>query len=152
MTESDRSKLSKPKRTNPPLEGASPIAADGGFGPMDYEESEDESGESKHDEAGNDTRADADEGFGDDFDDFEAGAENEDFGDFDEGFEQPSVSDEETAETDPPAPSVQSLPPWTSPFVSKIHMTIRLIVTPRHFHCPLYYNYIEADLRVEATP
>ena len=152
MTESDRSKLPKPKRIKTPLEGASPIAADGGFGPMDYEESEDESGESKHDEAGNDTRADADEGFGDDFDDFEAGAENEDFGDFDEDFEQSSISDEETAETDPPATSVQSLPPWTSPFVSNIPMTFRLIVTPRHFHCPFKYKYIEADLRVEATP
>lgn len=128
MTESDRSKLSKPKRTKPQVEGASPIAADGGFGPMDYEESEDESVESEYDEAGDKPKADADEGVGDDFDDFEAGAENEDFGDFDEGFEQPSISDEETAETDPPVPSVQSLPPWTSSFVSKIPMTMKLIV------------------------
>lgn len=123
MTESDRSKLCNPKRTKTPVEGASPIAADGGFGPMYYVESEDESIESKHDEAGNDTEADADEGFGDDFDEFEASAANDDFGDFDEGFEQPSISDEEPAEMDPPAPSVQSLPPWTSPFVSKISMT-----------------------------
>ncbi|CAD6571512.1 MAG: hypothetical protein ASARMPRED_004620 [Alectoria sarmentosa] len=117
---SDRSKLSKPKRTNLPIEGASPIAADGGFGPMDYEESEDESVESKHDEADNDTEADAGEGFGDDFDDFEAGAENDDFGDFDEGFEQFSMSDKEPAETDLPAPSVQPLPPSTSPFVNSL--------------------------------
>ena len=120
MTESGRYQLSKPKRTNPPIEGASPIAADGGFGPMDYEDSEAESVESKQDEANNDTVADAGDGFGDDFDDFEASAENEDFGDFDEGFEQPPTTDEGTAETDPPAPSAQSLPPSTSLFVSKL--------------------------------
>lgn len=118
MTESDRSKLTQPKRTKPPVEGASPIAADGGFGPMDYEESEDDSVKWKHGEVDNDTEADAGEGFGDDFDEFEAGTENEDFGDFDEGFEQPPTSDDEPAETDPPAPAVQSLPPSTSPFVS----------------------------------
>ena len=140
MTESDRSKLSKPKRRKPPIEGASPIAADGGFGPMDYEESEDESDELKNEEVGSDTEADADEGFGDDFDDFKVGAENEDFGDFDEGFEQPPTSDEEPAETDPPAPSVQSLPPWTSPFVSKISMTIRLIVAPRYSHYSVLHH------------
>lgn len=137
MTESDRSKLSKPKRTNLPIEGASPIAADGGFGPMDYGESEDESVESKHDEADNDTEADAGEGFGDDFDDFEAGAENDDFGDFDEGFEQFQMSEKEPAETDLPAPSVQSLPPSTSPFVSKTCLTIRLIVAPHHLRCSI---------------
>ncbi len=87
---------------------------------MDYEDSEAESVESKQDEANNDTVADAGDGFGDDFDDFEASAENEDFGDFDEGFEQPPTTDEGTAETDPPAPSAQSLPPSTSLFVSKL--------------------------------
>lgn len=140
MTESDRSKLSKlkPRQTRPPVEGASPIAADGGFGPMYYEESEDESVESKHREAGSETEPEADEDFGDDFDDFKAGAENEDFGDFDEGFEQPSISDEESADTDPPAPPVQSLPLWTSPFVSKILVTIRPNAAPSHTHCSLY--------------
>ena len=137
MTESDRSKLSKPKRIKPPIEDASPIAADGGFGPMNYEESEDESVESEHDKARNDTEADTNEGFGDDFDNFEAGAENEDFGDFDEGFEQPPVGDEEPAETDPPAPSGQSLPSSTSPFVSN---TIRLVVAPRPLPCPIHYR------------
>lgn len=148
MTESDRSKLPKSKRTKSPIEGASPIAADGGFGPMEYEESEDGSIESRHDEAGDDTEAGAGEGFGDDFDDFEAGAENDDFGDFDEGLEQHPVSDEESAETDPPTHSVQALPPSTSPFVSKTPLAIRLIVAPRHWHCS--YT-IEADLRVEVT-
>lgn len=138
MTESDRSKLSKPKRTKSLIEGASPIAADGGFGPMDYEESEDESIESKHNVAGNDILADPGDGVGDDFDDFEAGADNDDFGDFDDGFEQAPTSDEEPAETDPPAPSVQSLPPSTSPFVSKTLPTVRLIVAPCHSHCSIY--------------
>lgn len=126
MTESDRSKLPKPKGTKPLTEGASPIAEDGGFGPMDYEESEEESVESTHKEAGNDMTADGGEGFGDDFDDFEAGADNDDFGDFDDGFEQPSTSDEESAETDPP---VQSLPPSTSPFVSKTLPILQDLVT-----------------------
>ena len=119
MTESDRSKLSKPKRTKPPIENASPIAADGGFGPMSYEVSEDESLGSNHDEASNDTEADTGEGFGDDFDDFEAGAENEDFGDFDEGFEQAPIINEEPPEAVSPPPLAQSLPPSISPFVSE---------------------------------
>lgn len=83
---------------------------------MSYEESEDESVELKDDEVDNEMEADADEDFGDDFDEFEAGAENEDFGDFDDGFEQPPVLEEEPAETNSPAPSGQSLPPPTSPF------------------------------------
>ena len=130
MTESDRSKLSKPKRTKSPVEGASPIAADGGFGPMHYEESEDESVESKHDEVGNETDADVDEGLGDDFDDFEAGSEDEDFGDFDDGFEQPPIVDEAPVETDPPPNTGQSLPPLTSPFVSEVPLTMRVVIAP----------------------
>ncbi|KAK3173739.1 hypothetical protein OEA41_007071 [Lepraria neglecta] len=98
------------------VSSASPIAADGGFGPMDDEESEDESAGTDNNEANDDIDAKADEGFGDDFDDFEAGAENEDFGDFDDGFQQASASDEEGEETEPPAPSIQSLPPSTSLF------------------------------------
>ena len=135
MTESDRSKLSKRQPAKSPIVDASPIAADGGFGPMNYEESEDESVESKHDEAGNGTDANPDESFGDDFDDFEAGAENEDFGEFDEGFEQTPIVDEAPAEVDPATHSGQSLPPLTTPFVSAVLFSIRLIVAPSHFHC-----------------
>lgn len=134
MTESDRSKLSKPRRHKPPVEDASPIAADGGFGPMDYEASEDESVESKHDETGNDTDADAGDGFGDDFDDFEAGSENEEFGDFDEGFEQPPRLDVAPAETDPAAQSGQSLPPSTCPFVSMALLGIKLLKALQYCH------------------
>lgn len=140
MTESDRSKLSKPKRTKPLKEGASPIAEDGGFGPMDYGESEEESVESTYNEASNDRVADGAEGFGDDFDDFEAGADNDDFGDFDDGFEQPSTSDEEPAETEPPVASIQSLPPSITPFVSNAPPTVRLIATLCHLHCSIEYR------------
>ena len=137
MTESDRSKLSKPRRTKPPVEEASPIAADGGFGPMDYEASEDESVESEHDESGNGMEVDAGEGFGDDFDDFEAGAENEDFGDFDEGFEQPARLEEGLTETEPPAQPGQSLPPSTCPFVSMNLLDIKLVKALHHIHCSI---------------
>ena len=140
MTESDRSKLSKPKRTKPPIEDASPIAADGGFGPMSHETSVDESVESEHDEAGTDTDENADEGFGDDFDDFEAGAEDEAFGEFDEGFEETPRVDEKTV---PPTHSGQSLPLLTSPFVSEIPLIIRLFIAPCHT--------IEADSRLKVT-
>lgn len=43
-----------------------------------------------------------DDGFGDDFDDFEAGAEAEDFGDFDDGFEQPAADPEPPRPEPPP--------------------------------------------------
>lgn len=55
---------------------------------------------------------DKNKGFGDDFDDFEAGAADEDFGDFDEG-EAP-----EPESIEPAAPSIQSFPSTESPFVS----------------------------------
>ena len=140
MTESDRSKFSKPKRTRPPIEEASPIAADGGFGPMSYEDSEEESVWSNHDDAGIDTEADTGEGFGDDFDDFEAGAGDEDFGDFDEGFEQPSITNEEPVETVPSISSAQSLPPLASPFVSETLLTIKIVVAFHHLHCSIHYR------------
>ena len=142
MTESDRSKFPKPKQIRPPIEEASPIAADGGFGPMNYGDSEEESIGSNHDEAGNDTEADTGEGFGDDFDDFEAGAGDEDFGDFDEGFEQPSIINEEPGEPVPSIPSAQSLPPSASPFVSNTLVIIKFIMALRRFHSS---STIEAD-------
>ena len=149
MTESDRSKLSKPKRTDASIETTSPIAADGGFGPMDYGDSEDDSVEMETENASENTEADGGEGFGEDFDEFEAGAENEEFGDFDEGFEQPPLTDEESPETDPPPPSVVSLPSSTSPFVSKTLLILRLVVRYRHLHCAVHN---QADLLVKATP
>lgn len=104
-------------RSNPPMTrtDASSIAADGGFGPM----------KGKAVEAGSDqSEADADaiaddefeEGVGDDFDDFEAGAIDDDFGDFDEEFQQPpspTKPDPERASSDAVHVS------YTSPFVSR---------------------------------
>lgn len=74
--------------TRPPsMAGSSPIAADGGFGPMNDEDPEDET---PYSDVNTNTDNDIEEGFGDDFDDFEAGAADEDFGDFNEEFEKPS--------------------------------------------------------------
>ena len=102
----------------PSLEGTSPIAADGGFGPMSYDEDDDGSEKdtiqvehtTMHGE-----EPDFNEGFGDEFDDFEAGAGDDDFGDFDEGFQQPSepqVEPKDVEQPRPPAPTPES------PFVS----------------------------------
>ncbi|MCJ1438505.1 hypothetical protein MMC27_007895 [Xylographa pallens] len=77
--------------------GTSPIAADGGFGPMDYEDDEDDNDDSEvgrgfngqtevlNLDADNHTSSPEDnEGsIGDEFDDFEEGAAVDDFGDFD---------------------------------------------------------------------
>ena len=67
-----------------------------------------------------DAHSQADRGVGDDFDEFEAGAENDDFGDFDDGFQQPAKSDEEREETEPSERPIKSIPPLTSPFVSTL--------------------------------
>ena len=89
---------------------------------MDEEESEAEEENFQIDHNYNDIRdntsSQAEEGLGDDFDDFESGAENEDFGDFDEGFQQRAESDEELEETESLARPIQSIPQFTSPFVS----------------------------------
>lgn len=50
------------------------------------------------------------DGFGDDFDDFEAGGEAEDFGDFDDAFEQPL--------TEPEPPKLERSPNAETPYVS----------------------------------
>ena len=107
-----RSTISAPKRRKQSLVG-SPIAADGGFGPMTYEESDD-SDDEKADDKHEVEEEGAEEGFGDDFDDFEAGAEGEDFGEFDDGFQG---SKELPVETEKPAqPDTSSLSPFVSSF------------------------------------
>lgn len=98
-----------------PVEGASPIAADGGFGPMDSEDTEDE--DVGHEQGDTNVHANADDGFGEGFDDFEAGTEDEDFGDFDEGVEESSAPDEEHARAEPSAQPVHSLPSSATSFV-----------------------------------
>ena len=115
-----------------PSEGTSPIAADGGFGPMDYDEDEDEEEEEEerrayiHREEKSAVReheiqdgSAEDQGggeVGDDFDDFEEGGEaaDDDFGDFDDGFQEPE-------EASVPEPPPQSLPVPITPLVSRTH-------------------------------
>ena len=125
-----------------PTAEASPIAADGGFGPMHYDEESDEEEsdeddsdeqpiphrqeEEAHIEAPNDTPTDDKdaEDIGDDFDDFEEGEEamDEDFGDFDDGFQEP-------AETSAPDPPKQSQP---VPITSLVSRTIENQAFPLH--------------------
>ncbi|MCJ1353030.1 MAG: hypothetical protein MMC33_003014 [Icmadophila ericetorum] len=92
------------KKADVPEEGVSPIAADGGFGPMEYDDDEEEE-EQIDTTCRTNTRDDGemeekveDSGFGDDFDDFEEGAAAEDFGDFDDGFREPEEESEEESE------------------------------------------------------
>lgn len=80
-----RSQFSKPELNGQHTQSISPMAADGGFGPMDSDVSEEDStvdvsSVEKHEHAAED----AEDAFGDDFDDFEEGDEDEDFGEFDE--------------------------------------------------------------------
>jgi len=98
-----RSTISAPKRRKQSL-GGSPIAADGGFGPMNYEES-DESNVETADDRPDASDEEAEAGFGDDFDDFEAGAEGEDFGEFNDGFQEPEESQMEAEKNVQPDPS-----------------------------------------------
>ena len=104
---------------------------------MDYEESPESSGDTSGDidpanmegEVNEEDVEEAEEGFGDDFDDFEAGAEGDDFGEFDEGFRESGEPQRETAkhvEPDPPSPSpfvsrfIIKNPSHQSPFTSSI--------------------------------
>lgn len=103
--------------------GASPIAADGGFGPLKGEAIE---AESDHSGADADAIVDDEfeEGVGDDFDAFEAGAIDDDFGDFDEEFQQlpsPTNPDPERASSDAAHVS------YTSPFVSRFIIKFMLM-------------------------
>ena len=63
----------------------------------------------------------ANEDFGDDFDDFEAGAGDDDFGDFDEGFPEPEVQQEKSEPQRPPAPVPES--PFVSSFTTPQYKT-----------------------------
>lgn len=83
--------------------GQSPIAEDGGFGPMHYES----------DDSGNNGGVEEDD---DGFEEFEEGAEGEDFGDFDDGFQEPEEEEEEESISAPPInpPTIISPPPFVS--------------------------------------
>lgn len=115
--------------------GASPIAADGGFGPMKGEANEAESDQL---EADADAIADDEfeEGVGDDFDDFEAGAIDDGFDDFDEEFQQPlspTNPDPERASSD--AVHVSYTSPFVSSFIIKLMLMYHLMPS-----LPLFEN------------
>ena len=84
---------------------------------MDDEGSEDETidaASSLNSDIGVNTKED----FGEDFDDFEAGAMDEEFGDFDEGFQEPSLSGHHVPGPQKSTDSSQA-PSSTFPFVSR---------------------------------
>ncbi|KAL6714082.1 hypothetical protein ACLMJK_008576 [Lecanora helva] len=109
----NRSKPSKSKPKERVMNGPSLIAADGGFGPMIVDDSEKEDVESCHSDVDDPVEVNANEAFGEDFDDFEAGSGDDDFGDFDEGFQQPTMPDEGTKL---PTPLSHSVQPSTFPY------------------------------------
>lgn len=85
---------------------------------MDDEDSEDEAidpASSLNSNVGVDTKED----FGEEFDDFEAGAMDEEFGDFDEGFQEPSLSGRHVPEPQKSTDSSQAPSSTTFPFVSR---------------------------------
>ena len=82
---------------------------------MDYEGSDDSNTETA-DARPDATDEEAEEGFGDEFDDFEAGTEGDDFGEFDGGFQEQEESLEEAEKT------VQPDPLSISPFVSRFNI------------------------------
>lgn len=98
---------------------------------------DDEDTEDDDNDAADDANTEGDEGFGEDFDDFEAGAENDDFGDFDNGFEESSVPGKDP-EPELIPPAIQSVPPSTFPFVSKSIQYMKIIY-PRLYCSSLRY-------------
>lgn len=120
----NRSTLSMTTTRPPSMAGSSPIAADGGFGPMNDEDPEDET---PYSDVNTNTDNDIEEGFGDDFDDFEAGAADEDFGDFNEEFEKPSSPVKHGIE-----PAISDQAP-ISPFVSRFVIRIDAHLLPQAF-------------------
>lgn len=88
---------------------------------------EDPEGEASDSEVITNADNENEEGFGEDFDDFEAGATDEDFGDFNEEFEKP------------PSPKRHGIEPTSSdqapisPFVSRFVMRIDVHLVPQAF-------------------
>ena len=99
------------------MNGNSPIAADGGFGPMNDAYVEDEPIDPDATFASK-PEGDAKEDFGEDFDEFEAGAVEEEFGDFDEGFQEPLSHDDQAPELQNPT-NFSRAPSLLFPFVSR---------------------------------
>ncbi|KAL8750608.1 MAG: hypothetical protein Q9199_006952 [Rusavskia elegans] len=102
---SHRSSLPSPKPRPSAIRRDSPIAADGGFGPMPSNDDGASDGVSSDGQEPHHTTAG--DGLGDDFDDFEAQGDDDDFGDFDDGFELSSATPELAA---PELPSFSKSP------------------------------------------
>ena len=151
MTEpGSRSQLSHSRHTGQTVDGVSPIAADGGFGPMDFDDYNDEKSHEgdMHKEPESSTADDVADRIGEDFDDFEAGAEVEDFGDFDEGTGKSPLPGRTFAEPEAEAPPRQSLPAANIPFVS-----IPVHSQEKALPCPLSWLYHKAaKVYLLATP
>lgn len=141
----NRSPISQVRQREPLMKGNSPIAADGGFGPMGDEDSEDESNDP---DVGpnSDIEVDAKEDFGEDFDDFEAGAMDEEFGDFDEGFQDPPPSKGHAPEAQKSA-NFDPTPSSAFPFVSRsvVYLKFRLcsciFLLSKHLNVADYHIY-----------
>ena len=91
---------------------------------MSYDEDQDGSDEVLKEDATDLERnegSDDDGGFGDEFDEFEAGADDDDFGDFDEGIQQASDLRSEQIAPEPQRPPA---PVPESPFVSNYTLAI----------------------------
>ena len=121
-TSLSRSKLSSPQRTGAIADSTSPIAADGGFGPMEDDQPEDEDNDTIDEDDHPKPAIDTNEEVGEEFDDFEAGDEVDDFGEFDDGFQESSTIESDSKEEKPSTPPVQSLS-QVSPYVSKTDWT-----------------------------
>lgn len=128
LTESGLPTRSQPKqkRSRSVVDVTSPMAADGGFGQMGSDESEDEVDPTPMPREQDEERieySENDQGLGDDFDDFEAGTIDEDFGDFDDGDAPELEPEPEPEPVEPAVPSLPSLPPIESHLVSQVAMT-----------------------------
>ena len=99
------------------------------------EESIDHTSDTDIDKEDDDAELVTDNDFEEDFDKFEAGAEDEDFGDFDEGSQQSSIPDATPEKTRPPIQSAQAVTLPTVPFVSMINSLSSIMTT-----CIAFYN------------
>ena len=145
-----------------PTIGTSPIAADGGFGPMnnEYEEEEEEDDDDDDNEVErrfndqNETMElhtdhhesspeNDDESMGDEFDDFEEGAAIDDFGDFDDGAQTLGNVEEDVE----PASTKQVPHMPSNPFVSSRTLMYKIAL----FRYCSYTKYIDQRLICTAT-
>lgn len=114
----NRSAFAQTRQQESPIKDSFPIAADGGFGPMNDENSKDKPDDPKENSNSNTVVREM-EDFGEDFDDFEAEAVDEDFGDFDEVSQESSYPVNEN-EPEPQTSASSGQAPFSPkfPFVS----------------------------------